>query len=102
MMGANGIQQIYLESKLIWVHLHQKNYALWSLVLGIRILSEQECAEWIGKYERAFASLVDRDLKLTNLAVDIEKDIHIVATTAIEDKLQDGVPEPISNIGRPG
>ena len=73
-----------------------------TLVLGIRILSEQECAEWIRKYERASASLVDHHLKLTNLAVDIEKDIHIVATTAIEDKLQDGVPEPISNIGRPG
>jgi len=73
-----------------------------TLVLGIRVLSENDCTEWLHKYEKAAGSLVDRDSAMTALAVSIEKDIHIVGCTAIEDKLQDGVPEVISNIGKAG
>ena len=36
------------------------------------------------------------------MAVEIEKDLHIVGATAIEDKLQDGVPETIANLEKAG
>ena len=36
------------------------------------------------------------------MAAEIEKDLHIVGATAIEDKLQDGVPETISNLEKAG
>jgi len=92
-------------SNLLGIQAHLGAFAsegLRTLVLGIRILSEQECTAWLNKYDKAAASLDDRDSKLTALAENIEKNIHIVGTTAIEDKLQDGVPEAISNIGKAG
>jgi magnesium-transporting ATPase (P-type) len=36
------------------------------------------------------------------VAAEIEKDLHIVGATAIEDKLQDGVPETISKLEKAG
>jgi len=92
-------------SNLLGIQAHLGAFAsegLRTLVLGIRILSEQECMNWVEKYNKASASLVSRDLLLTSLATEIEKNIHIVGTTAIEDKLQDGVPDTISNIAKAG
>jgi len=92
-------------SNLLGIQAHLGAFAsegLRTLVLGIRILSEHECMNWVEKYNKAAASLVSRDVLLTGLATEIEKNIHIVGTTAIEDKLQDGVPETISNIGKAG
>jgi P-type E1-E2 ATPase len=39
---------------------------------------------------------------MTAVAVDIERDLHIVGATALEDKLQDGVPETIANLKKAG
>jgi len=92
-------------TNMLQIHVKLGTFAtegLRTLVLGIRILKEKECTEWVKKYEAAAASLVDRDSALTSLAADIEKNIHIVGSTAIEDKLQDGVPEAISNIRKAG
>ena len=73
-----------------------------TLVLGIRILTEAECTDWLVTYEKAAASITDRGRLLEAAAKEIESRIHIVGATAIEDKLQDGVPETIYNIGRAG
>jgi magnesium-transporting ATPase (P-type) len=73
-----------------------------TLVLGVRILSESESKSWLSKYTEASTSIENRDAKLTAVAVEIETKIHIVGSTAIEDKLQDGVPETIYNIARAG
>jgi magnesium-transporting ATPase (P-type) len=73
-----------------------------TLVLGVRILSELECSEWLAEYTSAAASLKNRDAKLTAAAARIESNIHIVGATAIEDKLQEGVPETIAQLGKAG
>ncbi len=73
-----------------------------TLVLGVRVLSEEECSDWLTKYTAAAASLKNRDEKLTAAAASIETKIHIVGATAIEDKLQDGVPETIAMLGKAG
>ena len=73
-----------------------------TLVLGLRILSEEECSNWLTKFELASNSMDDRDGKLFDAAVEIETKLYIVGATAIEDKLQDGVPETIHNIGKAG
>ena len=73
-----------------------------TLVLGVRILTERECDNWLAKYNIASTSIENRDIKLTAVAKEIETNIHIVGSTAIEDKLQDGVPETIYNIARAG
>jgi magnesium-transporting ATPase (P-type) len=73
-----------------------------TLVLGVRILTERECDVWLAKYNTAATAIQNRDAKLTAVAQEIETKIHIVGSTAIEDKLQDGVPETIYNIARAG
>ena len=73
-----------------------------TLVLGVRILTENESDQWLKKYNAASTAIDNRDAKLTTVAQEIEKKIHIVGSTAIEDKLQDGVPETIYNIARAG
>ena len=39
---------------------------------------------------------------MTKAAFNIEKELHFVGATAIEDKLQNGVPETIQKLGKSG
>ena len=73
-----------------------------TLVLGVRILTENECETWLEEFNKAAASIKDRDEKLTAAAQKIECMLHIVGASAIEDKLQDGVPETIKKLGQAG
>ena len=73
-----------------------------TLVLGMRILSDEECAEWMEEFKAAATALKNRDEKLTALAKKIESQIYIVGATAIEDKLQVGVPETIATLAKAG
>lgn len=73
-----------------------------TLVLGVRVLSENELEDWMVKYHKASTAIRDRNRLLGEAAKEIEIKIHIVGATAIEDKLQDGVPDTIHNIGKAG
>ena len=73
-----------------------------TLVLGVKVLLEDEADQWLAKFMDASTSIDDRDKKLTDVAYEIEKGLHIVGATAIEDKLQDGVPETIANLEKAG
>jgi P-type E1-E2 ATPase len=73
-----------------------------TLVLGVKILTDADAEEWLSKYKKAATSLENRDKKLTAVAAEIERNLHIVGATAIEDRLQDGVPETIANLGKAG
>lgn len=73
-----------------------------TLVLGVRVLTEEECTDWMAEYTAAATSLKNRDEKLTEAATNIETNIHVVGATAIEDKLQVGVPGTIALLGRAG
>ena len=44
----------------------------------------------------------NREQKILALGEEIEKDLIILGATAIEDKLQDGVPETIANLQNGG
>ena len=44
----------------------------------------------------------DRDTKLDKVYEEIECDMLLIGATAIEDKLQDGVPETIANLAVAG
>jgi magnesium-transporting ATPase (P-type) len=73
-----------------------------TLVLGVRFLTETDCAEWLELHKQAATSIKDRDEKLKAAALSIETNIHIVGATAIEDKLQDGVPDTIATLEKAG
>jgi len=66
-----------------------------TLVLGQRYLTENEVREWLPKWESAANSMVDRHEKLSEAYKLIERDIELVGSTSVEDKLQDEVPETL-------
>ena len=47
-------------------------------------------------------SLENRDEKLDVVYEEIEENLKLIGATAIEDKLQDGVPEAIANLAQAG
>ena len=47
-------------------------------------------------------AMVDRDDKLDKVYEEIEEDMLLIGATAIEDKLQDGVPDAIANLAAAG
>ena len=47
-------------------------------------------------------SMENRDEKVNELFEEIEKNLDLLGATAIEDKLQDGVPETIANLALSG
>jgi magnesium-transporting ATPase (P-type) len=73
-----------------------------TLVLGMRVLSERQCEEWLSRHTAASTSLKKREEKLTEVAKEIERHLHIVGATAIEDKLQRGVSETIAKLEEAG
>ena len=68
------------------------------MVLGTKILPEEVWADWDSRYQDAAAQLDNRDEALAALAVEIEADLEMVGVTAIEDKLQEGVPAAIQSL----
>ncbi|PWZ24309.1 Phospholipid-transporting ATPase 3 [Zea mays] len=84
-------------------HLEQFGSAgLRTLCLAYRDLSREQYESWNEKFVQAKSSLRDRDKKLDEVAELIEKDLILVGCTAIEDKLQEGVPTCIETLSAAG
>ncbi len=69
-----------------------------TLVLASRILDNEEWAHWNKGYQGAAASLEGREARIAAEARKVETDLQLIGVTAIEDKLQDGVPEAIQTL----
>lgn len=67
-----------------------------TLCIATRLISEKEYSDWSEIYQKASISLENRSEKLDEAAELIEKELFLLGATAIEDKLQDGVPETIA------
>ncbi|XP_062205808.1 phospholipid-transporting ATPase 3-like isoform X1 [Phragmites australis] len=84
-------------------HLEQFGSAgLRTLCLAYRDLSREQYESWNEKFVQAKSSLRDRDKKLDEVAEFIEKDLILIGCTAIEDKLQEGVPACIETLSAAG
>ena len=73
-----------------------------TLCLAYAPVDEKFYAAWNAQFYTAKTSLVDRDAKLDAVAELIEKDLLLLGATAIEDKLQDGVPQTIEHLASAG
>ncbi|GAB7347156.1 hypothetical protein MBLNU459_g3275t1 [Dothideomycetes sp. NU459] len=71
-----------------------------TLLYGHRFLDEQEYLAWKKVYHDATTSLVSRQELIENAGEIIEQDLELGGATAIEDKLQKGVPETIDRLRR--
>ena len=68
-----------------------------TLVVAEKSLTKEEAEEWMEEYKKAAASIQDRDRKLGEVAAKIESGLKHLGLTAIEDRLQDEVPECIAD-----
>ncbi|CAL3969263.1 unnamed protein product [Diplocarpon coronariae] len=71
-----------------------------TLLFGYRFLEEVEYQSWKKVYLDATTSLADRQNLIENAGELIEQHFHLSGATAIEDKLQKGVPETIDKLRR--
>lgn len=73
-----------------------------TLCVAERELSEEEYSQWNRQHELAAASVNNREVKLEEVADAIERDLYLLGGTAIEDRLQDGVPDTIALLAEAG
>jgi phospholipid-transporting ATPase len=73
-----------------------------TLCVAQKKLSERDALAWVDQWKAASSSLQDRSGKLADAAEFIEKDMTLIGITAIEDRLQDEVPEVIAELASAG
>ncbi|GJN23863.1 hypothetical protein PR202_gb11553 [Eleusine coracana subsp. coracana] len=74
-----------------------------TLVLAYRVLDEKDYKGFAEKFHAAKVCVsADRCVKIEEAADSIEKDLHLLGATAVEDKLQKGVPECIDKLAKAG
>ncbi|XP_068302764.1 probable phospholipid-transporting ATPase 8 [Pyrus communis] len=85
-------------------HIHRYAEAgLRTLVIAYRELGVEEFEIWAKEFVKAKASVTeDRDVLVDGVADKIERDLFLLGVTAVEDKLQKGVPECINKLAQAG
>jgi len=85
---------------------HLEEYAtqgLRTLCLSMREIPEQEFQEWWKVFDKAQTTVSgSRADELDKAAEILERDFYLLGATAIEDRLQDGVPETIHTLQEAG
>lgn len=116
-------QRIYLYIKgaetSIWSKLNQSNdenmktttehhslafaeQGLRSLLVAYREISQADYENWFAQYRHAANSLNNREDAISNTADQIETNLLLAGLTAVEDKLQEGVPITIATLRSAG
>ncbi|XP_076420194.1 phospholipid-transporting ATPase FetA isoform X3 [Peromyscus maniculatus bairdii] len=71
-----------------------------TLMVAYRELDSAFFQKWIKKHSEACLTLEDRERKLTLVYEEVESNLMLLGATAIEDKLQSGVPETIFTLSK--
>ncbi|KAG7095035.1 hypothetical protein E1B28_005826 [Marasmius oreades] len=78
------------------------NGGLRTLCIAYRYLDEDEYMKWSRSYDNAVNAIENRDEEIDNANELIEHSLQILGATALEDKLQEGVPEAIETLHKAG
>jgi phospholipid-translocating ATPase len=73
-----------------------------TLTLAYRAVPDDEYNSWVERYRDALASVEDREGEVERVSDEVERNLLLLGATAIEDKLQDGVPETIADLKKAG
>lgn len=71
-----------------------------TLCIASADLNPEEYEEWNKKFFEASTALENREQKVADAAELIEQNLILLGATAIEDKLQDEVPESIAKLSQ--
>lgn len=78
------------------------NNGLRTLCIAYREMSEDEFLVWSRIYDMATSAVDNRDEEIEKASEMVERDLEILGATALEDKLQEGVPDAIEMLHRAG
>jgi phospholipid-transporting ATPase len=84
---------------------HMQGFAvdgLRTLVIACKPLAESEFLEWKQEYDAAKNDILNRSERLAKAAERVEMGMEYIGVTAIEDKLQEGVPDAIASLRQAG
>ncbi|CAH9087283.1 unnamed protein product [Cuscuta epithymum] len=73
-----------------------------TLCLAWRDVEEEEYREWSMMFKEANSTLIDREWRVAEVCQRLEHDLEILGVVAIEDRLQDAVPETIETLRKAG
>lgn len=73
-----------------------------TLCLAWREVEEDEYQEWSLMFKEASSTLIDREWRIAEVCQRLEHNLKVLGVTAIEDRLQDGVPETIETLRKAG
>ncbi|XP_029548303.1 phospholipid-transporting ATPase IC-like isoform X2 [Salmo trutta] len=76
------------------------NETLRTLCLCYKDISKKEFDAWAKKHKAASVAMGNREAALDRVYEQIESNLMMIGATAIEDKLQDGVPETIAKLAK--
>ncbi len=93
-----GAERVKLEKNLMDLAVQ----GLRTLVIAHQKLSSSDVKTWLQKYTAAKVSLKNREERLSEVAELLECNLELLGVTAIEDRLQDEVPEVIADLAKAG
>lgn len=106
--GADSIMEPLIKGKIFTAHakeaLHNFSlHGLRTLVLSKKTMSKETYTKWKTDYAAANALFgTQRELEIERVVSELEMDLDFVGITALEDRLQDGVPETIQVLREAG
>jgi phospholipid-transporting ATPase len=93
-----NVKQVYKEEIVQSVE-HFSSLGLRCLLIATKVLSSEEYEKFDANYN-ALANSLEREALMGKLIDEIEQDLFLLGATAVEDKLQDKVPETIADLLR--
>jgi phospholipid-translocating ATPase len=73
-----------------------------TLCISYRYIEEEEFLKWSRIYDAAANAIENREEEIDKANDSIEHSLLLLGATALEDKLQEGVPEAIEMLHRAG
>ena len=65
-------------------------------------VAEEDYVAWSDRYHEASVAMDEREEKIEAVCEELETDLRLLGATAVEDRLQDEVPETIADLKRGG
>ena len=78
------------------------NMGLRTLIVAHKELTKEEAFEWLAGYKQALVSTTNREENIAAQGAKLELNMKLLGITAIEDRLQDEVPEVIADLTKAG
>ena len=69
-----------------------------TLALATKVIPNGAYRDWDERFQAASSLMDGREEQMSRLQDEVERNLELVGVTAIEDKLQDGVPEAIATL----